>query len=35
MATGVRMNGRTLAAVGIAAPALQPQQLVLIRTRRV
>jgi alpha-galactosidase len=35
LASGVRMNGRTLAAVGVAAPALQPQQLVLVRTRRV
>ena len=34
-AGGVRMSGRTLAAVGVAAPALQPQQLVLLRTRRV
>ncbi|MBB2901779.1 alpha-galactosidase [Kineococcus radiotolerans] len=34
LASGVRMNGRTLAAVGVAAPALQPQQLVLLRTRR-
>lgn len=35
LANGVRMNGRTLAAVGVAAPALQPQQLVLVRARRV
>ena len=35
LASGVRMTGRTLAAAGVAAPALQPQQLVLVRTRRV
>ncbi|MGI4896275.1 MAG: alpha-galactosidase [Janthinobacterium lividum] len=32
---GVRSTGRLLAGVGVAAPALQPQQLLLLRTRRV
>nr|WP_179756184.1 alpha-galactosidase [Kineococcus aurantiacus] len=34
LATGVRLNGRTLAAAGVTAPAMQPQQLLLLRVRR-
>ncbi|WP_308470186.1 alpha-galactosidase [Kineococcus rubinsiae] len=32
---GVRLPGRVLAAAGLRAPALQPQQLLLLRTRKV
>ncbi|NAZ86367.1 alpha-galactosidase [Kineococcus indalonis] len=34
-AEGVRLTGRALAAAGLTAPALQPQQLLLLRTRKV
>ncbi|WP_432482338.1 alpha-galactosidase [Kineococcus esterisolvens] len=32
---GVRLTGRALAAAGVTTPALQPQQLLLLRTRKV
>ncbi len=32
---GVRLSGRALAVAGLRAPALQPQQLLLLRTRKV
>lgn len=32
---GVRMTGRALATLGVTAPALHPQQLILLRTRKV
>ncbi|PRY17170.1 alpha-galactosidase [Kineococcus rhizosphaerae] len=34
LASGVRLTGRALGAVGLAAPALQPQQILLVRARR-
>jgi len=32
---GVRLTGRALAVAGLRAPGLQPQQVLLLRTRRV
>jgi alpha-galactosidase len=35
LVSGVRLTGRALGAVGVVAPAMQPQQLLLLRVRRV
>ncbi|GAB3454919.1 alpha-galactosidase [Kineococcus endophyticus] len=34
LASGVRLTGRALEAAGVVAPAMQPQQLLLLRVRR-